>query len=655
MSLPKTIESDRRRSIVRLTRSPMSVSPSFSLSPSRQALGSGSFSSNTPFIRHSSSSKFDDAIDSQSSHGSSHAGKNTSAISDDEANIPPSNDTDFSYGIDDPKLLETVSKHLKNDNNEVLLSEGGDITREIYRLGNELRPEAPRRSKSFGSVEDHSSRRGSFASSLNVPGGFRRDFIVSHASTVQKIEASSFLSRNFVEFLSIYGHFAGENLEDEDAVACHYKPILRTETFDEQSPLIGSGYDTINPRGTATDRKAFFLLLKAFVGTGVLFLPKAFSNGGLLFSVGLLLIFGLLSFWCYLILVYSKIATKKSSFGEIGLTLYGNWLQRLILFSIVISQIGFVAAYIVFTAENIKAFISNVSGWDTGDIPIHWFIVGQVVILVPLSLIRDITKLSLLALMANIFIFVGLVTILYYTFYEFLVLNKGTTGEGIHYFFNQSEFSLFIGVAIFAFEGVGLIIPIQESMIYPEHFPKVLFLVVATISSIFIFIGGIGYLTFGRRVQTVVILNLPQESPLVILIQLLYAFAILLSTPIQLFPAIRLVELKLFRPSKSGKNDLKVKWLKNITRSLFVIVTAVIALYGGRNLDRFVSFVGCFACIPLVYMYPPLLHLKSCCDYSKDTDAATIRKKQLLALLDYFLVLIGGVAMVYTTYSIVAA
>lgn len=38
--------------------------------------------------------------------------------------------------------------------------------------------------------------------------------------------------------------------------------------------------DVSAPRGTVTPLKASFLLGKAFVGTGVLFLPKAFKNGG---------------------------------------------------------------------------------------------------------------------------------------------------------------------------------------------------------------------------------------------------------------------------------------------------------------------------------------------------------------------------------------
>lgn len=39
---------------------------------------------------------------------------------------------------------------------------------------------------------------------------------------------------------------------------------------------------------------------------------------------------------------------------DIGGTLYGPWMRYLILASIVVSQLGFVAAYTIFVAENLQ-------------------------------------------------------------------------------------------------------------------------------------------------------------------------------------------------------------------------------------------------------------------------------------------------------------
>ncbi|KAK6885882.1 Vacuolar amino acid transporter 4 [Candida tropicalis] len=644
MSEPQNIEQkkERRRSIALLTRSPLSHSPN----PSPRNSLPNSYVNNSSFLRSDSynNNNNDSAImENYSDHSSSSEQRHSTPISNRD-------NLDLSNGIDNPELIKKIAKHLPTDFDS-LNQEGADITRDLYKIKEDAqrRPNL-KKSKSCDSLGSNSVR--SRASSFNVPGGFRREFLLSQQNNpnIESLRTTTpnFLTKNFIEFLSIYGHFAGEQLEDDENITNHYKYLLPSEDVGEQEPLIAR--DNFNPRGTATDRKAYFLLLKAFVGTGVLFLPKAFANGGLLFSIGLLAFFALLSWWCYTILVYTKMATRVSSFAEIGMKLYGPWLQRLILSSIVISQIGFVAAYIVFTSENLRAFVANITGWNPLDINIIWFIILQVLIVTPLSLIRDITKLSLSAVLANIFIFTGLFTILYFMIFQWLGVNNGKFGSGIVYYFNQSEFSLFIGTAIFAFEGIGLIIPIQESMIHPNNFPKVLGQVIFSITIIMVIVGGLGYLTFGDEVNTVILLNLPQDSPMVILTQLLYSLAILLSTPLQLFPAIRLLESKLI--FGSGKSSPGIKWLKNLFRTVFVLFTAYIAFVGGQNLDKFVSFVGCFACIPLVYMYPPILHLKSCCKIHDGLSEKEKSTRYWLAVLDYILLIIGGVAFVYTTIQI---
>ncbi|KAG5421235.1 AVT4 [Candida metapsilosis] len=752
MTNPQDInKSQRRRSINLLTKSPLSGSSSpFATTPTGAGAGVGSamaasmygsrrgsrgnngsrggsqsnsFVSNAPFLRDGRGfGAAQDGLNSNVEHTS--RVENESAIDDSSSSASPPSRTgplqvqtshphrlehqdddtasvDFREGLDDPHMLSQLSKHLPPRGNN-LQQEGGDITHDLYKLQHDLllkTQQSPRLHKSKSFDDGYGSDSGSIksrASSFNVPGGFRREFLVqqqqqnkqSHQQDSDQLNVTgnvhfgyddgrskptpNFLTKNFIEFLSIYGHFAGEDLEDDESG-------YRFKQVDEETPLLGppsasssttpigsSQIDnSYNPRGTATDTKAYFLLLKAFVGTGVLFLPRAFANGGLAFSVITLSIFALLSFWCYLILVQTKIAVRVSGFAEIGFKLYGKWLQRLILASIIISQIGFVAAYIVFTAENLRAFVQNINLGDGryGKLDIIWFIGLQVVAIIPMSLVRDITKLSISSLLANLFILTGLVTIIYYIAYEWGVLNHGHIGPAVEYGFNKSQFSLFIGTAIFAFEGIGLIIPVQESMIYPGHFPKVLAKVMGTIAVIFIIIGGMGYMTFGEDVQTVILLNLPQDSIMVIMTQFFYSMAILLSTPLQLFPAIRLIESKLFK--LSGKVSVQIKWLKNLFRAVFVLFIAYIALIGGENLDKFVSFIGCFACIPLVYMYPPMLHLRGCCGetsgeaggdgikgHERDVSSREGKRRYWLAILDYILIAIGGLALVYTTYQI---
>ena len=141
--------------------------------------------------------------------------------------------------------------------------------------------------------------------------------------------------------------------------------------------------------------------------------------------------------------------------------------------------------------------------------------------------------------------------------------------------------------------------------------------------------------------ETVVLLNFPQDSIATMSVQLIYSLAILLSTPLQLFPAIRILETWTFPLNASGKHNKRVKWLKNYFRTGIVILTALLAWIGANDLDKFVSFVGSFACIPLIYVYPPLLHLK----------VFGIGGSKLIVLGDALILVFGMGIMAYTSYQ----
>ncbi|KIW84581.1 hypothetical protein Z517_03831 [Fonsecaea pedrosoi CBS 271.37] len=542
--------------------------------------------------------------------------------------------------------------------------QGGDMTRAVYRWAEEQEGNQPgkaQRSKSFTMPRPEPESDTLDIQNIRVPGGFRRNFLRraaesptpsgrgwkgSPAAHGQDPSTSDVRPRlftnNFLEFLTLYGHFAGEDLEEDDEVL-EPDEYFSSDAYDEGSdrePMEDSALLTPGglrrrrhrerpPTGTGSSFNASLLLLKSFVGTGVLFLPRAFLNGGMLFSSLVLLGVAALSYHCFILLISTR-NKVEASFGDIGGILYGKWMRAMILFSIVLSQIGFVSAYTVFTSENLQAFVLAVSKCRTF-IDIKFMVLMQLVIFLPLSLIRDIGKLGFTALIADAFILVGLIYLYYYDIAT-IVDNRGPSDITM---FNPSTWTLFIGTAIFTFEGVGLIIPIQESMKRPQDFPGVLATVMVIITILFTSIGALSYAAYGSKTKTVVILNLPQDSKMVNAVQFLYSLAILLSTPLQLFPAIRIMENELF--TRSGKYNPYIKWQKNIFRFFLVAVCALIAWGGAGDLDKFVALVGSFACIPLVYCYPPLLHLKA------------VATTKLQKWLDYLMFVFGLASCVYTT------
>ncbi|KAI7900850.1 transmembrane amino acid transporter protein-domain-containing protein [Cokeromyces recurvatus] len=461
---------------------------------------------------------------------------------------------------------------------------------------------------------------------LKDPGGFRRHYVIDQAVKKGK-KPPSWITRSFVDFLAMYGHFGGEDLRDEEGMSSDEEEDF-IQGSDERTALLRQARANV-VEGTATPTKTVFLLLKSFIGTGVMFLPKAFHNGGVLFSTLFLFFISSITLYCFLLLIRTR-NKVPASFGDIGGILFGQSMRILVLSAVTISQIGFVCAYMVFVAQSLNALIEAVSDCKI-NVPLHYLILVQIAIFVPLAMIRKIQKLSIFALIADVFILLGLSYLYYYDLFVLIVDGIGK----VEWFINPSSFPMFIGTAVFTFEGVGLIIPIAESMREPKKFPKVLSWTMLFITLLFISIGLLSYLSFGENVQTVILLNLP-ATVTVNSIQGLYAIAICLSIPLQLFPAIRIVETGLF--SRSGKYNPIVKWQKNMFRLATVLLSAAIAIAGSGDLDKFVSLIGSICCIPLCYLFPPLFHLKAV--------ANNWRQK----VTDISIIVFGTVCMIYTTY-----
>lgn len=551
----------------------------------------------------------------------------------------------FRPGANLPAEMESVADM---DEFSSLQLQGGDTTRHIYRYAEKKeREQAELDDRAAGRLTRSLSVSGMPSasrdveeegiSSIQVPGGLRRDYLrrtavspapsanthqrsadygsVNHAFNEPPRQKPQFIASNFIEFLTLYGHFAGESLDEDDEVLGpdeYFSSDAADDTADdgedghrddgqrETSALLPGGKrrrkrKTQEP-GKGTPFGAAMLLLKSFVGTGVLFLPRAFLNGGMLFSNLVLLFIALLSYYCFILLVNTRLKVH-ASFGDMGGIIFGKWFRSFINLSLVLSQVGFASAYIVFVSENLQAFILAVSNCRT-NILIGWVILMQMIIFLPLSLYRNINHIQKLALIADLFILLGL---LYLYFYDIkTIIDQGGISDVKA--FNPNDWTLFIGTAIFTFEGIGLVIPIQSGMKDPKKFPKVLGIVMVIITVVFISMGALSYAAFGSKTKTVVLLNMPQDNKFVNAVQFIYSVAILLSTPLQIYPAIEITSQQLF--SKTGKYNPWIKWQKNLFRFFMVMMCAGIAWAGAGDLDKFVALVGSFACIPLVFIYP---------------------------------------------------
>lgn len=520
--------------------------------------------------------------------------------------------------------------------------QGGDIHRDLYKIAaKDRRQKLHKRAATFSNTHEYAP---SIISDIEhdelpvqeqmAPGGLRRQFLQKQARSVSYIAEP--VTRNFISFLELYGNFAGEDLEesdDDEAVEDD------EEEAGERRPLLGRRQSSkrLRQQGDASNMKTFFTLLKAFVGTGIMFLPKAFKNGGMLFSAITLIIVSLVTSLCFELLLACRKQYGGGGYGDLGQLIVGKRLRQLILVSITLSQFGFVCAGLIFTAENLASFFDAVTP-NSAPLGTNALIGIQLVVLIPLAFIRNISKLGPAALLADVFILIGLT---YIYWYDISWISKMGGFHPSIELFNPRDWTMTIGSAIFTFEGIGLILPIQSSMEKPESFSKLLYIVMAIITVIFTSVGVLCYGTFGENVSVEVITNFPQSSKLVNAVQFLYAMAVLVGTPVQLFPAMRTLELKIFGRA-SGKKDSLTKWKKNAFRTALVIFAGVVAALGASDLDKFVALIGSFACVPLVYIYPAYLHYKG------------VAERPWVKAGDILMMLVGLVAMIYTTGVTVA-
>ncbi|KAF9115645.1 neutral amino acid transporter [Mortierella sp. AM989] len=406
----------------------------------------------------------------------------------------------------------------------------------------------------------------------------------------------------------------------------------KTGKYIEEDVVSDNSQDEA-PRGTVTPLKASLLLGKAFVGTGVLFLPKAFMNGGLLFSCLMLAFVATICCIAFLMLVKVRL-TVRESFQDIGLVLFGKYMRFAVLLSVFLSQVGFCCAYLIFVSQNIDAVVKTFTKCKFDGIPEKYYILIILVLLIPLVLIRRMSILSLPSMVANLFIIFGIVYLWYYSIHNLAVNGAGPNIA----MFNRDDFALFIGTAVFSFEGIGLVIPITESMAEPHKFPRVLAITITVVALIFMSVGALCYSSFGSNIQTIVVLNLPIESGWTITVEILYSLAMVLSVPLMLSPASRILEHGIFN-TKSGGQDFKIKMQKNLLRIVLICGCAVVSfIVGGPNLDKFVSFVGSVACMPLCFIFPAMFHYKAC--------AKTTKAK----VLDIIMGVVGIIAMIFTLY-----
>uniref|UniRef100_A0A182K1E2 Amino acid transporter transmembrane domain-containing protein n=1 Tax=Anopheles christyi TaxID=43041 RepID=A0A182K1E2_9DIPT len=338
-------------------------------------------------------------------------------------------------------------------------------------------------------------------------------------------------------------------------------------------------------------------LLKSSLGTGILAMPVAFKNAGLLFGAIGTIIIGLICTHCVHILVktshmvcqrtripvlgFAETAERVFQYGPPKLRPLAGFSKAFVDYALMATYFSAGCVYIVFIATSFHDVINHETGNDWS---VRIYILFTMIPILVIGQIRELKYLVPFSALANLFIVVTFGITLYYIFKDSLEFDDKPM------FSSFGTLPLFFSTVIFAMEGIGVVMPVENSMAKPQHFlgcPGVLNTAMGTVIVLYAVIGFFGYVRFGDESKGSVTLNLPLEDSLAVAAQILIALAILFTFGLQFYVPMDILWRKI--QDKIPKNKHMISQIA--LRSGIMIIMGGVGL-AVPELEPFIGLVG---------------------------------------------------------------
>ncbi|KAJ0179451.1 hypothetical protein K1T71_005163 [Dendrolimus kikuchii] len=370
--------------------------------------------------------------------------------------------------------------------------------------------------------------------------------------------------------------------------------VERKEKCDEEyNPF--EHRDVANP---TSNIRALANLIKASLGSGLLAMPLAFSNSGWGLGIVGTIIIALVCGHCVWIFVETSRACCKLeekpllSYGETCRSAFSNGpkilrpfattAHKFADFALFFTYVGVCCIFTVLTADSMKQLFDRYV--TSTDLPTEYYCL---ILLLPFCLMCQIRHLKYLApfsFIANILLFATFAICLYYIFGDKIVMSdKKVVG-------NIARFPAFLSTVIFAMEGIGAVMPIENTMKKPQHFlgfPGVLVIAMTIILILYSTLGLFGYMRYGEVLRGSITLNLPIDDWPAICAKCFITLSIFLTYPIHFYVLVDIFT-KYTEPHIKGKyrNAIQI-----ISRAFFVCFCGGVGI-ALPLLEQIINIVG---------------------------------------------------------------
>ncbi|GBP80151.1 Proton-coupled amino acid transporter-like protein CG1139 [Eumeta japonica] len=222
--------------------------------------------------------------------------------------------------------------------------------------------------------------------------------------------------------------------------------------------------------------------------------------------------------------------------------------------------------------------------------------------LLPLVIICQIRNLKYLvpfSTLANIMLVVTFAITLYYLFNDPPNPGKREMVASV------TQWPLFISTVIFAMEGIGVVMPVENEMAKPEQFlgcPGVLNVAMGIVVALYGIVGFFGYFKYGDEVRGSVTLNLPENEILAQSAKILMALAILFTYSLQFYVPMEMIWRRLH-----AKVSVRYHNLTQVAIRTAAVLASVALAAAFPDLELFISLCGAIFLSTLGLLTPAII------------------------------------------------
>lgn len=382
-------------------------------------------------------------------------------------------------------------------------------------------------------------------------------------------------------------------------------------------------------RGAGTNSlvKIYANIFISFIGAGILGLPFAFKTSGLAEGCLIMSAVAIFSVKAMLMLVDCKYTivnqntpeVKQSllnekeagegqvpreshdvTYADVGRHAAGVLGQRIVELALLVSQVGFCCAYLIFISENLSTYVPSVDK--------RLFLLVILPFQFMLTLYKELKRLAFFSLFAQISNILAFTVVFWFDMQHIHLLKEVDPVE-----FSGSGFPFFFAVAIYCFEGAGMVLSLEGSLSEKRrpHFKFYFTICITTVTLLYILFGALGYLSFGEETRSIITLNLPQGTGIdfAMIVKLCLCVALFFTYPLMMFPVTQIIERLMF-PRRRPATDKESHGFSFYALRFALVATTGLVVVLVSSFADLMALVGATCCMLLAFILPGYFHLR---------------------------------------------